>query len=186
MDTSSRWAAISAATVVRSMDARARGPAFSSSGPGQFWQLETVMAIVFGGSWRSTAGPAVVPPGHRRWSRGSAEQQLPVTVNTPPPRRRGCYVYGHSGCYSDFHREDAVFPQAPPTLGCFVCGQRGCHSSRHEGIVGPPAPSAPSQPVSPAPGSATCTMNPPLNWQRGPQHGDRAPPFQTPFRPQPD
>jgi len=37
-----------------------KGPAFSSLGPGQFWQLETEMAIVFGRSWRSTAGAAAV------------------------------------------------------------------------------------------------------------------------------
>jgi len=48
MDTSPRRAEISAATVGRIMDARERGTAFSSPGPGIFRQLKTGMAIIFG------------------------------------------------------------------------------------------------------------------------------------------
>ena len=93
--------------------------------------------------WRSSSGdhsgqqPAQqqYSSGQRRWSQGSADQQPPATVNTPPPRRRGCYVCGQPGCHSDFHGPGAVSLQAPPAMGCFVCGQRGCHSSRHEANV---------------------------------------------------
>ena len=108
--------------------------------------------------WRSSSGdrsgqqPAQqqYSSGQRRWSQGSANQQPPATVNTPPLRRRGCYVCGQPGCHSDFHGPGAVSLQAPPAMGCFVCGQRGCHSSRHEANVQPPALGAPSQPVSQA------------------------------------
>ena len=67
--------------------------------------------------WRSSSGdrgdqPPVqqqqYPSGQRRWSQGSADQPPPGTVNTPPLRRRRCYVCGQPGCHSDFHREGAV------------------------------------------------------------------------------
>jgi len=48
--------------------------------------------------------------GQRRWSQGSADHQPPAIVNTPPPRRRGCYVCGQPGCHSDFHGPGAVSP----------------------------------------------------------------------------
>ena len=71
------------------MDARARGPTFSS-GPGQYRQLEARLAVVI----KRSGGQ---PLGQRRWSQGSTDQQPPATANTPLPRRRGCYVCGHPG-----------------------------------------------------------------------------------------
>ena len=105
-------------------------------------------------------------------------------VNTPPPRRRGCYVCGQPGCYSDFHGPRAVSPQAPPAMGCFVCGQRGCHSSRHEANPQQPVPNAPSQPVRSAPAPTMGTASPQSNWQRGSNQGERAPQTNVPPRPQ--
>ena len=69
--------------------------------------------------WRSSSGdrggpsPAKqqYPPG-QRWGHDSTDQQPPVTANTPPPRRRGCYVCGHPGCHSDFRGPGAVSPGA--------------------------------------------------------------------------
>ena len=83
-------------------------------------------------------------------------------------------VCGNPRCHSDFHPEIAMSPQAPPVTRCYVCGQLGCHSSRHREYARPPTPNTPSQQESrPAMG----TMSPPLNYQRGPQQGDRAPQY---------
>ena len=185
MDASSRRAAISAATFGNSMDARARGPRFRSSALGNSGNWRPRWRMSSGDRGDQLPVQQQCSPGQRRWSRGSADQQPPGTANTPPPRRCGCYVCGHPRCHSDFHREDALSPQAPPAMGCFVCDQRGCPSSRHEGnMKGLPAPSAPSQPVSPASGPATGTVNPPSNWQWGSRHGERARPANVPSRPQ--
>ena len=181
---------------------RQGGPRFPPPQPGGSWTQEQ------GGSclcppapgntsnwisgWRSSSGDRggqqptqqQYPSGQRRWSQGSADQQPPAIVNTPPPRRRGCYVCGQSGCHSDFHGPGAVSPQAPPAMGCFVCGQRGCHSSRHEANAQLPVPNAPSQPARSAPAPAMGTAIPQSNWQRGSNQGERAPLINVPLRPQ--
>ena len=122
---SPKWATISAATAWEPVDARAMGsPRFRPPTPGYTdnWRP----------GWRSSSGdrgeqpPAQqqAPPGQRRWSQGSSDPLPSGTANTSPSRSRGCHVCGHPGCHSDFHREDAVSPQAPPATGCLVCGQR--------------------------------------------------------------
>jgi len=116
----------------------------------------------WGLGWRSSSGdrgnqlpdPQHRSSGQRRGSQSSTDQQSRGTVNTQPSRRRGCYVCGHLGCHSDFHREDGVSP-----------------------------PSAPRQSVNPAPGPAPRAVNPQSNWQRGPRQGERAPPANVPPRP---
>ena len=124
------------------------------------------------------------PPGQRRWSQDSTDQQPPVIVNAPPPRRRRCHVCGQLGCYTVFHGPDAVSPQVPPAARCFVWNQRGCYPFRHRPGDQPPAPSAPNRPASPATGPARNAANPKSNWQRGWNQGERAPPANVPPRPQ--
>jgi len=124
------------------------------------------------------------PPGQRRWSQDSTDQQPPVIVNAPPPRLRRCHVCGQLGCYTVFHGPDAVSPQVPPAARCFVWNQRGCYPFRHRPGDQPPAPSAPNRPASPATGPARNAANPKSNWQRGWNQGERAPPANVPPRPQ--
>jgi len=124
------------------------------------------------------------PPEQQRWSQGSTYQQPPATADMPLPRCRGCHVCGQLGCHSDFHRHNAVPPQAPPATRCFVCGQRGCHLTRHKAGIQPPAPNVPNQSARPAPGPAENAANPQSNWQRGWNQGERAPPANVPPRPQ--
>ena len=129
-----------------------------------------------GNNWRPSGQPPYQrqpPPVRQQWSPGSAEQQPSGVVNSPQYRSRGCHVCGWPGCHSDFHREGAVSPQAPPAAsGCFVCGQRWCHSSRHEGYERPPTP---QPPVVPPPGSATVSAGPQSNFQRSPPRGAGTP-----------
>ena len=175
MDAAPKWAAISAATDWKPADART----FLAPGTGQCERLEAWLEIAFRKLWRPATGPAPGPP----WSvtMESGFSRPAVSGHRQP---HAAYVCGHPGCDSDFYREDAVSPQAPPAMKCFVCGQRGCHSSCHEGNNGPPPPSAPNQPVNPAPGPTMGTISTPSNWQRGLQKGERSPPANVPPRPQ--
>ena len=155
----------SAIATCKSVDAGEWRPPLSAPSPGS------------GNNWRPSGQPPYQrqpPPVRQQWSPGSAEQQPSGVVNSPPYRPRGCHVYGWPGCHSDFHREGAVSPQAPPSAsGCFVCGQRWCHSSRHEGYERPPTP---QPPVVPPPGSVTVSDGPQSNFQRSPLRGAGTPP----------
>ena len=173
MDVSSGWSTLSAAIVGKPMDIRAKRPTLLSPAPGNSGNWRP--------GWRSPSrdrdGQSQQQqdsPGQRRWSQGSVDQQPNGTADMPPPSRSSCYVCGNPRCHSDFHTETAMSPQAPPVTRCYVCGQLGCRSSRHREYDRPPTPNAPSPQKS---RPATGTMSPPLNYQRGPQQGDRAPQY---------
>jgi len=158
------------------MVARARGPTFTSLGPGQYRQLEARLAITLRRSRWSTAGSATVPTGAASWSQGSTDQPPPAAA-TVPPYRPGCRTCGQQRCHSDFHR-----PR------CYVCGHPRCHSMLHRSntraVAQPPVPNVPNRPASTATGPARNAANPQSNWQRGSNQGERAPPASVPQCPQ--
>ena len=108
------------------------GPRFCPRAPGN--------SVNWRPGWRSSSGDRggqspvqqQCPPGQRQWSQGSADQQPMGTADTPPLRRRGCYICGNPGCHSDFHREGAVSPQAPPAMRCLCVASLG---ASHPGIT---------------------------------------------------
>jgi len=156
------------------MVARARGPTFTSPGPGQYRQLEARLAITLRRSRWSTAGSATVPTGAASWSQGSTDQPPPAAAAVPP-YRPGCRTCGQQRCHSDFHR-----PR------CYVCGHPRCHSMLHRSNTRadaqPPVPNVPNRPASTATGPARNAANPQSNWQRGSNQGERAPPASVPQR----